>query len=95
MIIFYDMLRNFVFNLEMLRSSTMNISVFTYIVMSKRGDGVWHNQADRHHPPLNTTQSVNCFFFILFAILIKPSAKPQTLLINTHWKKREDGGEEE
>jgi len=45
---------------------------------------VMTNQTD-HRPDLNTTPSLPAFlsfsFFLIF--FIKPSAKPQTLLINT------------
>lgn len=82
----------FVFNLEMLPSSTMNISVFTYIFMSKGSDG--NDQPDQP-PPISKHHTIfACFFFFFLPLVffIKPSVKPQTLLINTHWKRGRGGG---
>ena len=55
---------------------------------------VMTNQTN-HHPSLNTTLSLPVSFFFFFCPLvffIKPSVKPQTLLINTHWKKGKGRG---
>lgn len=50
------------FNLEMLPSSTMNISVYTYIFMSKGSDG--NDQPDQH-PPISKHRTIFTFFFFL------------------------------
>ena len=57
----------------MLPSSTMNISVFTYIFMSKGSDG--NDQPDQP-PPISTHHAIfACFFFFSIVFFIKPSAK--------------------
>lgn len=59
-------------DLEMLPSSTMNISVFTYIFMSKGSDG--NDQPDQP-PSLNTTLSLPVSFFLSSCLFHKTISK--------------------